>query len=107
MRIIENGGLLGSLLVAWLILRTRAVGAFAARLFNGQHTNGSPKRDHAGEASVDFWRITFAEIVQDIFDRHERVEQERLRAIADAIASSDKGCSERHGELLRAIRDRH
>lgn len=100
--ILERGGLLASLVTVWLILRTQAVGALAARLLNGQTKNGAPKRDHAGEASVDYWRNAFREIAQEIFDRHELAERERLDAITESVERTERGCSERHAASMHS-----
>jgi len=76
---------IAGLLLAYLILKTPAVQKLLLRASNGQHKNGSPKVDMAGQASVDFWKNTFREIVKEILDEHERDEERRADEMRDEL----------------------
>ena len=59
-------------LVILAILRTKAGSAIAARLANGQHKNGAARNELAGQASIDFWKLTFRELLEhEIKPRHD------------------------------------
>ncbi len=51
------------------------------RLANGQHKNGAPKNDLAGQATIDFWRIEFREIVSRLLVEQENDEKARYEAL--------------------------
>ena len=77
--------LLTALLLIWLIFKTRPGAAIFSRLFNGHDKHGSPKRDAAGEASVDYWKNANRETIEKALENHEKEGSRRFDSIEDAL----------------------
>ena len=81
----EVGKPVVTLLLLYLILTAAPTKALLLRLANGQASNGAPKSDLSGQASIDFWKLTLSQIVQDILDQHERDEARRTDELVSLL----------------------
>jgi len=95
----EGGFVLAALGTIYLILRTKAAGVFASKLFNGKGSDGHG----AGQASVEFWKITNREIMEKVMDSHERDAVKRHVDLREAQERTTAAIEKIGAQIVQAV----
>ena len=86
--------------LAVLLARALPIRAMLGKIANGQHKNGAPKIDSAGQASVDFWRNEFREMVKEVIDEQDERAKERHESMLFSIRETKTEQSQ-NAQILR------
>jgi len=96
----EVGRPLASLLLVYLILKAPPVKSLLLRLANGQRSNGAPKTNLSGQASVEFWQQSIRNLFEESLEESQK-NDERRHAELMLFLRETRGSDETRFELTR------